>query len=351
MTEAPGIVAPAPEAGGTDGNGPFVEIRDVVKVFPLGGRGGWRRGTRGIQAVSGVSFSIARGETVALVGESGSGKTTLGRIVVALETATSGSVLVDGVALAALPPRELRSRRRAVQLVFQDSFSSLDPRMRIAGIVDEPMRIQGSGTAPERRARVEQLVSEVGLPGDVLQRFPHELSGGQRQRVALARALALEPRLVVADEPVSALDMSVRAQIVNLMRGLQQTRGLTYLVVSHDLAVVRSLARRTAVMYLGKLVEIGPTATVLAAPAHPYTAGLISVTPVPDPRAERRRTAPPPAGEAPSAADPPSGCRYRTRCPRATPLCSEEEPPLRRFGVEHLAACHVPLRAPDPATN
>ena len=328
-------------------SGPLVDVRDVVKEFPV---------TRGVviprkigtvKAVSNVSLSIAKGETFGLVGESGRGKTTLGRLVVALEKPDSGSIWFDGDDLSKLSRGRLRAKRKAMQLMFQDPYSSLDPRMRVGDILSEPLAIHHVGSSAERRTRVRELLQEVGLNPRAVERYPHEFSGGQRQRIGLARALALNPRLIVADEPVSALDVSIRSQILNLMNRLQETHDLTYIVISHDLGVIRYVSDRIGVMYLGKLVEIGPAGAVYNRPAHPYTQGLLSSVPVPDPRLERGKLKLVPRGELPSPVNPPSGCRFRTRCPRAQDLCAEVEPPLRRFETGQLAACHFPLERPD----
>ena len=326
----------------------FLDVRHLVKEFPV---------TRGellphrvgsVKAVSDVSFTVARGETFGLVGESGCGKTTLGRCCVALERASSGEVRVGGEDVGRMRGRRLRRKRRDMQLMFQDPYSSLDPRVRVGAIMREPMAVQRIGTRAEQRARVEQLLGDVGLPASAIDRFPHQFSGGQRQRIGLARALALNPKLIVADEPVSALDVSIRSQILNLMNRLQDRYGLTYVVISHDLSVVKYVADRVGVMYLGKLVEIGSGDDIYLRPAHPYTEGLVKAIPIPDPALEHAKHGSAVRGELPSAIDPPSGCRFRTRCPRAQPLCADEEPPLRRFGTGHQAACHFPLQPPAP---
>ncbi|HZX07126.1 ABC transporter ATP-binding protein [Kribbella sp.] len=300
---------------------------------------------RTVKAVSGVSFDVRAGETFGLVGESGCGKSTLGRMIVALDRPTGGDVLYDGTSVAGLSSRALGDRRAQLQMMFQDPSASLDPRMRIGTILREPLAIQGLGNRSERAARAGELLSEVGLPKTILERYPHELSGGQRQRIGLARALALNPKVLVADEPVSALDVSVRSQVLNLMRRTQRDLGLSSVVISHDLAVVRYLADRVGVMYLGKLVETGTTDDVYTATAHPYTAGLLAAVPDPDPSAARPDADVRVRGELPSVFDPPSGCRFRTRCPLATDLCAETEPELTTVSGDHRVACHFPLGA------
>ena len=319
----------------------LLEVDHLVKEYPLTS-GLLQRRIASVKAVSDISFSVRSGETLGLVGESGCGKTTVGRLVVALERPTSGAIRFDGDDLSR--PESLRRRRRDLQLMFQDPYASLDPRMRVGSTIREPLDIQGIGRAADRRRRVDELLGTVGLPRRAAELYPHEFSGGQRQRIGLARALALNPRLIVADEPVSALDVSIQAQILNLMRSLQASHRLAYIVISHDLAVVKYIADTIGVMYLGKLVEIGPAESVYARPAHPYTQGLIDAIPIPDPAAGRGATAV--RGELPSAVDPPSGCRFRTRCPIAQDRCAEEEPALRRFGEGHRAACHFPLQTP-----
>jgi peptide/nickel transport system ATP-binding protein len=292
-----------------------------------------------------VSLTVRPGETLGIVGESGCGKTTIGRMMVGLDRPTSGQVAFAGRNLAGLSRPDLRRQRRDLQMMFQDSAAALDPRMTVADLVAEPLAAQHVGSRRERRERVAELLDAVGLPRDAAGRFAHEFSGGQRQRVAMARALALRPRLIVADEPVSALDVSVQAQILNLMRSLQDRYDLTYVVISHDLSLLKYLADRIGVMYLGKLVELGTSEEVYASPRHPYTAGLISAIPLPDPRRVRSRSAPRLVGELPSAVEPPSGCRFRTRCPLATDLCADQEPVLDAGSGEHAVACHHPLTA------
>jgi oligopeptide/dipeptide ABC transporter ATP-binding protein len=331
------------EAPGRDATN-LLELRHVVKEFRVtrGIIGQRQVGT--IKAVSDVSLTVKEGETFGLVGESGCGKTTLGRLVVGLEKPTSGEVLFDGLDISSASGRTLRRKRRAMQLMFQDPYSSLNPRMRVGSIIEEPLVIHRLGNPRQRRERVLELLQEVGLSPHAVDRYPHEFSGGQRQRIGLARALALNPKLIVADEPVSALDLSIRSQILNLMNRLQQRHNLTYIVISHDLSVIRYVSDRVGIMYLGKLVEVGPVSVVYRNPAMPYTDGLLSAIPIPDPKIERHKRANAPAGELPSSMDPPSGCRYRTRCPRAQSLCAEVEPALREFLTGQVAACHFPLQ-------
>jgi peptide/nickel transport system ATP-binding protein len=324
-----------------------LEFRHVSKDFAVTAGAVLRRRVGTLQAVSDVTFGVRAGETFGLVGESGCGKTTLGRLGVALESPTGGQVFFNGTDITTLKGGELRERRRDLQLMFQDPYASLDPRMRVKEILSEPLDIARLGSQKDREATVRRLLGEVGLATEAMARYPHEFSGGQRQRLGLARALALNPKIIVADEPVSALDVSIQSQILNLMRRLQATHGLTYIVISHDLSVVRYLADRIGVMYLGKLVEIGSAREIYDRPAHPYTAGLLKAIPIPDPalnhsRAERSAV----RGELPSPLNPPSGCRFRTRCPLAQDVCAEVVPELRRFGRDHRAACHFPLQKP-----
>jgi oligopeptide/dipeptide ABC transporter ATP-binding protein len=334
---------PAPLAG----DEALLRVDHLVKEFPVTSGAVLQRKVGTVKAVSDVSFSVRRGETFGLVGESGCGKTTIGWLIVALHRATAGSIRFEGEDVTKLGRSALQRRRRDLQLMFQDPFASLDPRMRVGSVVREPLVVQGIASRGERRERVGKLLEEVGLSRRAAELYPHEFSGGQRQRIGLARALALSPKLIVADEPVSALDVSIQAQILNLMRELQRAHQLTYIVISHDLAVVKYLADTIGVMYLGKLVEIGPAEEIYARAAHPYTRGLIDSIAIPDPVAARARKVVQVRGELPSAITPPSGCRFRTRCPLAQPICAEEEPPLRPFGLSHLAACHFPLQPPS----
>jgi peptide/nickel transport system ATP-binding protein len=323
----------------------LLSVEGLVKEYPV--KAGFIRHKVGvINAVSNVSFTINEGETFGLVGESGCGKTTIGRMVVGIEGPTAGQISFDAKVVSARHHKPSRADRRERQMMFQDPYSSLNPRMKVAQIVGEPLDVQGDGTKAEQRARVNELLLSVGLEPSAGDRYPHEFSGGQRQRIGLARALALNPRLIVADEPVSALDVSIQAQILNLMKDLQKKHNLSYVMVSHDLAVVYYMADTIGVMYLGKIVEIGDAESVFRSPAHPYTQGLLDAVPVPDPAQARLRRGRQVRGELPSAVNPPSGCRFRTRCPRAQDICSSEEPVFQNFGATQQAACHFPLQTP-----
>ena len=315
----------------------LAEGRGLTKTFPAKGQG--RKAV--LHAVTQVDLTVYEGETLALVGESGCGKSTLGRLLLGLLPPTQGQAFFDGQDLAALSPRDLRALRRQMQMVFQDTAASLNPRLDILGILSEPLRIHQLCPRGDFPARCAALLDQVGLPRDLLGRYPHELSGGQRQRVGIARALALSPRLVVCDEPVSALDVSVQAQVLNLLADLQAARGLTYVLISHDLGVVRHSADRVCVMFLGRVCEVGPTKDLFTAPRHPYTKFLLAAVPRPDPTC-RGQGEDLLAGEIPSPVHPPSGCPFRTRCPYAQEICAQQVPPLEGAG-DHQAACHFPL--------
>jgi peptide/nickel transport system ATP-binding protein len=325
----------------------LLEIRDVVREYPITA-GVLQRQVASVKAVSGVNLYVDAGETLGLVGESGCGKTTLGKMIVGIEKPDGGQITLDGDEVFRLRGRSLRKARRDLQMMFQDPYASLDPRMRVQASLKEPLVIQRVGSAKEQDERVQRWLKEVGLPVNALERYPHEFSGGQRQRIALARALMLEPKVIVADEPVSALDVSIRSQVLNLMKRLQAEHNMASVVISHDLAVVKYLSDRIAVMYLGKIVETGSGEDIYHRPAHPYTEALIKTIPLPDPAAERAKSSDDIgiSGDLPSPVNPPSGCRFRTRCPHAQQRCAEEEPLLRSFGPGHNAACHFPLQPP-----
>ena len=319
----------------------LLEVRDLRKHFPV--RGGLlRRVVAQVKAVDGVSFTLEAGRTLGLVGESGCGKSTLGRAVLRLHAPTGGQVLLEGRDLSLLPPAELLAMRRQMQIIFQDPFASLSPRRTVAQIIREPLDVHRIGTPEERARRVLELLDVVGMRAGVQDRYPHEVSGGQRQRVGIARALALNPKLIVADEPVSALDVSVRSQVLNLIAHLQRDQGIAFLFISHDLSVVRHVSDQVGVMYLGKLVELAPTHELFTNPRHPYTEALLSAVPVPDPRHKSKRIVL--AGDVPSPMNPPPGCPFHTRCPKALPACSRAVPQpvdVGGPGRPHAVACHL----------
>ena len=319
---------------------PLLRVMDLTKNFDIGG-GLLARDRHSVHAVDSVSFEIGRAETLGLVGESGSGKSTTGRCVLRLIEPTSGTISFAGEDVVAMSSGALRALRRDIQIIFQDPFASLNPRMTVGAIIGEALTIHGlAKTRAEFAARVTELLETVGLQADHMRRYPHEFSGGQRQRIGIARALAVEPKLIVCDEPVSALDVSIQAQVINLLEDLQQKFGIAYLFIAHDLSVVEHISRRVAVMYLGRIVEIATARDLYASPRHPYTEALLSAVPVTDPRARRKRIVL--QGEVPSPINPPSGCHFHTRCPiRQLPLCSTKVPPLKDIGGGHKVACHL----------
>ena len=315
----------------------LLRVDGLVKHFPVRG-GALNRVVNHVQAVSGVSFTVKRGEVLGLVGESGSGKTTVGRLVLRLEEATAGSVVFDGTDITELSRAEMRRFRKRMQIIFQDPYASLNPRERVRTVIGHALNLHDIG-APETRAdRAVELMEQVGLSAAQLDRFPHEFSGGQRQRIGIARALAVNPDFIVADEPVSALDVSVQAQVINLLSDLKDELDLTMLFIAHDLAVVEHVCDRVAVMYLGKIMEIAPAAALYNEPSHPYTEALLSAVPTPEPGKKRKRIAL--TGDIPSPIDPPSGCVFRSRCPRAEAICAERTPDLEQVGPDHFSACH-----------
>ncbi|MHB8152289.1 MAG: ABC transporter ATP-binding protein [Vulcanimicrobiaceae bacterium] len=334
----------------------LVDVRGLKKYFPVHA-GFLQKKVGDVKAVDGVTFRIAQGETLGLVGESGSGKTTIGRMLLRLLPATEGEVFFDGRDVLTMPKAEVRRLRKQVQIIFQDPYASLNPRMTVGEIVSEPLTIHHLARGAAARDRVNELLRLVGLQPYHANRYPHEFSGGQRQRVGIARALAVDPKFIVCDEPVSALDVSIQAQVINLLEDLQAQLGLTYLFIAHDLSVVRHISTRVAVMYLGKIVEIAERDHLYESPLHPYTQALLSAIPIPDPKLERERRRVVLTGDIPSPVNPPSGCRFHTRCPVAFERCKLEEPLLREYTPRHVAACHhveehggvAPALVSDPA--
>jgi peptide/nickel transport system ATP-binding protein len=328
----------------------LIELRELTKYFPITRGVIFQHQIGAVKAVDGVTFDVRRGETLGIVGETGCGKSTTARLIVKLLEPTSGQVVFDGRNIDGVRGEELKALRREVQMIFQDPYSSLNPRRRVGSIIAEPFVIHGLYKgAGERKRRVQELMDRVGLNPEHYNRYPHEFSGGQRQRIGVARAIALEPKVLVADEPVSALDVSIQAQVLNLLRGLQREMGLTLIFIAHDLSVVRHMCDRVAVMYLGKVVELAPSDELYKAPRHPYTAALLSAVPVPEPpesKRERRLL----SGDVPSPANPPAACRFHTRCPKAQPKCGQDEPLLEPKGGHTLAACHYPVSEAEVAT-
>jgi oligopeptide/dipeptide ABC transporter ATP-binding protein len=328
----------------------LVEVRDLVKHFPISKGIIFQRQVGAVRAVDGLTFDVKRGEALGIVGETGCGKSTTARLLNRLLDPTSGSIRINGQEIAGLSRKELKPLRREVQMIFQDPYSSLNPRKTVGAIIAEPFVIHGMKKGEgERKRAVQDLMEQVGLNPEHYNRFPHEFSGGQRQRIGVARALALQPKLIIADEPVSALDVSIQAQILNLMRELQREYDLTLVMISHDLSVVRHMCDRVAVMYLGKIVELAESDVLYTHPRHPYTGALLSAVPVPDPAIARRKQRAVPGGDVPSPSNPPPACRFHTRCPKMQQVCAEQEPPLESKGPGDLTACHFPLTEQEAA--
>ncbi len=323
-------------------NDPLVTVSDLKVWFPVAS-GMMQRTTGHVHAVDGVDLEIMPGETVGLVGESGCGKSTLGRTVIRLVEPTAGTITFKGEDITHRRGEKLRALRREMAMIFQDPYASLDPRQTVGDIIGEPIDVHGLAKGRERQARIQELLRVVGMNPRFVDRYPHEFSGGQRQRIGIARALAVEPTFIVCDEPISALDVSIQAQIINLLENLQSKFKLTYLFIAHDLSVVKHISNRIAVMYLGKIMEMAPGQELYRRPRHPYTGSLLSAIPIPDPKIELKRERVIIQGDVASPVNPPSGCRFRTRCPRAREHCAEEVPPLESFGAEHRAACFYPL--------
>ena len=336
------------EQSNGSGERPLLEVRHVKKYFPIRA-GVLQREVAYVHAVDDVSFAVKPGETLGLVGESGCGKSTLGRTIVRLLQPTAGEIIFDGTPIQKLGTRRLRPLRREMQMVFQDPYASLNPRKRVGTIISDPMRIHDLGSRSEQKRRVNEILETVGLSPEHYNRFPHEFSGGQRQRIGIARSLALRPKLIVADEPVSALDVSIQSQMLNLLDDLQTEFNLTYIFIAHDLGVVRHVSDRIVVMYLGKIVELAPADELYVRPIMPYTEALLSAVPIPDPDLSAKRERIVLEGDVPSPINPPSGCRFHPRCRYATEVCTQIEPPLVDYGNGHLAACHHPLNV-DEAT-